>query len=82
MPNSKKAAYEVGTAHTQLEGQGFKTGLVTTEHKYQKVHQHHAEHHQDHDECDPTNHENQRQGDTLLSHRGSLNPNQARRARG
>jgi len=50
-------------------------GLVTTHHNYEQVHQPHAEQQKHLDECEPTNHDNQHQGDTLLSHPGSLNLN-------
>lgn len=50
-------------------------GLVTTHHKYEQVHQPHAEQQKQLDEREPTNHDNQHQGDSLLSHAGSLTLN-------
>jgi hypothetical protein len=50
------------------------TGLVTKQ-KCDLLHQPLAEQPQHLDEREPTNHDSQQQGDTLLSHRGSLTLN-------
>jgi hypothetical protein len=49
-----------------------KFGLVTAQHKYEQVHQPHAEQQKHLDERDPANRDSQQQSDALLGHRGSL----------
>ena len=55
------------------EASAFKAGLVTAQHKYEQVHQPHAEQQKQLDEREPANRDSQHQSDIHLSHPGSLN---------